>query len=234
MQTRIAAVLVCLHLVCSQALMGQTLMARVEVSTSPSHWSYTLFNEEPANSQNFIKFFSLDLAGPVTVTGTPAGWDFDTDGATFILWFNTDEALPYPNDIAPGTSLGGFELQSTATDSTQELYSLVGWNHSIDDAGLVQFGSTLVPSGAAVVPEPGILAWMGVGVAGLMLMLRRYPSPMRAALSPIAPRRISRRRWPPGGTGIGAKRGLEAAGRCDRGAASEGTPKSDKTRPRLP
>jgi hypothetical protein len=173
MQPRIAAVLCCLHLVCSQALMGQTLLARVEVATSPSLWSYTVFNEEPANSQNFIKFFSLDLAGPVTVTGTPAGWDFDTDGATFILWFNTDAALPYPNDIAPGASLGGFELQSTATESTQELYSLVGWDHSVDDAGLVQFGSTLVPSGAVAVPEPGTLALIGAGVVVLIPILHR-------------------------------------------------------------
>jgi len=153
--------------------MGQTLQARVEVSTSPSHWSYTVFNEEPANSQNFIKFFNLDLAGPVAVSGTPTGWDFDTDGATFVLWFNTDEALPYPNDIAPGTSLGGFELQSTATASTQDFYSLVGWDHSIDDAGLVQIGSTLVPSGGAVVPEPGTLPLIAAGVVGLMPILRR-------------------------------------------------------------
>src|SRR5688572_4615212 len=106
MRTRVGMLLAVLALY-AQPVGAQTLSSHVDVSSGPPTWSYTVFNDEPAGSEDHIKFFALDVQAPITVTGTPAGWNFDTDGMTFVLWFNEDPAPPYPNDIAPGTSLGG-------------------------------------------------------------------------------------------------------------------------------
>jgi hypothetical protein len=127
---------------------GAELATRVEVAAGPPSWSYTLFNDEPAESPQFIKFFQLDVGAPFTVTGTPAGWGFDTDGSSYVLWFNTDEQLPYPNDVAPGASLGGFEIESAAPDSVSSPFGLVAWDHDTDQAGLVTLGEVLAPGNA--------------------------------------------------------------------------------------
>lgn len=171
MHVRICFTLASLMAVCGITAQAQTLQSHVDVSAAAPVWSYSLTNDEPAGSNNFLRLFTLDLEAPVTVTGSPQGWAFDTDGLTYVFWFNTDLALPYPNDIAPGATLSGFTLESTALVSSQKNYSLLSWDHSADTSGPLAFGTTLVP-GFATVPEPGSLALMGAGAFSALAFCR--------------------------------------------------------------
>jgi hypothetical protein len=148
--------LIVLVFIVSGRLLEAGLISNVTVAAGPPIWSYTLVNAEPANSPNFISSFSLAVDAPITVTGTPAGWDFSTDNTTFVFWFNADPVLPYPNDVAPGTSLGGFSLTSTTMSSDLLSYGLTGWDHSLDEPGPTTAGTVLAPSVSESVstPEP--------------------------------------------------------------------------------
>lgn len=125
------------------------LKARVEVAAAAGVWSYTLFNDEAPDSSQFINAFSLDIVAPVTVTGTPEGWDVLTDNASFVLWFATDQEAPYPQHIAPGASLGGFVIQSPRINSETTGVSITSWDHQNDQAGLVALDASLSPSRAS-------------------------------------------------------------------------------------
>src|ERR1700722_10807444 len=159
--------LICLIMSCH---LRADLIADVAEETVGTVWSYTLFNNEPANSPNFISSFSLAVNAPITIIDTPAGWDFSTDGATFVFWFNTDVALPYPNDVAPGMSLAGFSLISPGSSSQLLSYGLSGWGHAADQPGPTTGGSVFAPSTSAI-PEPASAIML---CGGLVLALVRY------------------------------------------------------------
>lgn len=113
----------------------EMLKANVSASVSADHWNYALHNDESPSSGLFIATFSLEVAAPVTVTGTPPGWMAETDNISYVHWKATDLEPPYPNHIAPGTSLGGFQLTSPRTRSEGSPALLIAWNHDLDAAG---------------------------------------------------------------------------------------------------
>jgi hypothetical protein len=158
-----------------QAIAAQDLAAHIDVSTGQYTWSYTLFNDELANSPNYISAFNLVVDADIVVTGTPSGWDYLTDNATFVRWFNTDDSLPYPNDIAPGGSLSGFTLQSVGSVSALFDSSLSAWDHDLDAPGPTLRGTVLAPLRSSMtVPEAdptALIASCMVAVA--VLRLRR-------------------------------------------------------------
>ena len=166
--------LVVVAMMFSSRLLLAGLIADVTVAAGPPIWSYTLFNNEPADSPNFISSFSLAVNAPITVIGTPAGWDFSTDNSTFVFWFNADVSLPYPNDVAPGASLGGVSLSSTATSSELLSYGLSGWDHTLDEPGPTVSGTVLAPSvsGPLSTPEPSGVTLFGSGL--LFFVCRRW------------------------------------------------------------
>lgn len=113
------------------------LRAHVQALLQTSTWNYTIYNDEPESSQQFLAGFSLTIAAPVIVTGTPPGWIEETDNSTFVAWFAADKSLPYPNHVRPGDSLGGFQIQSTTARSESTPYVLTSWRHDTDESGLV-------------------------------------------------------------------------------------------------
>ena len=123
-----------------------TLSARVDVSTSANYWNYKLVNTEASGSNQFIASLALTVFAPVTVTGIPPGWQVDTDNASYVLWTAADYVLPYPNQVAPGAALAGFQLMSPRLGSEATASSIGGWNHSTDDAGLNAGDYTLTPN----------------------------------------------------------------------------------------
>src|SRR5581483_12468693 len=88
-----------LCLLSSVARAGVITSALVDITGET--WSYTLSNNEPAGSNNWLTSFNLYINTLVTVTGAPFGWDYFTDGASFVSWFNTDLDPPFPDDVAP-------------------------------------------------------------------------------------------------------------------------------------
>ena len=154
-------------------LTADTLSAHVSVDTSTAGvWSYTVFNDEPTGSPNYVTAFNLNVDAPVTVTGIPAGWDVDTNNTTFVFWFNTDAVLPYPHDIAPGSSLGGFMISSPGSVSDVITATAVSWDHSLDQPGPTS--DLLSVLGPASVPEPSSSLLFVAGT--LMWLIRRRSS----------------------------------------------------------
>ena len=122
-----------------------TLRARVSTAVGNAVWNYTLHNDEPASSNQHVASFSIQLAAPVSVTGTPPGWRAESDSSGYVLWVSDDFAPPYATHVAPGQSLGGFQLTSPRTRSESNSCSLGGWDHAVDDAGLLVTSYVLVP-----------------------------------------------------------------------------------------
>lgn len=135
---------------------GAQLAFHVNAASDGSTWSYTLFNDEDTRSPNYVTSFSLAVNAPVTVTGTPGGWASDTDGSSYVYWYNTDPVLPYPNDIAPGAMLSGFSVSSPGAHSVFLGDEAVSWDHDQDAPGPIGDNKVLAPSTVASrVPEPG-------------------------------------------------------------------------------
>ena len=153
---------------------AQELLSHVEAAQTGTDFVYTLFNDEVVGSSNYIALFQILVNAPITVTGTPNGWSFDTDGSTFVSWFNTDTELPYPNDIAPTSSLGGFQISSTTDTSELQPYSVLSWDHTADSSGPSVTGGVIAPSASlAAAPEPCTAALLLLSGAGLPIIRRR-------------------------------------------------------------
>ena len=123
----------------------QQVTARVESNMNNLVWDYTVMNEEPLGSTQHIASISLEVAAPVTITGTPQGWRSETDGESFVYWVAEDAMLPYENHISPGNSLSGFQLTSPRVSSESSPIALGAWDHSTDEAGLVATEYVLTP-----------------------------------------------------------------------------------------
>ena len=118
------------------------LRSHVNVLLNNATWTYTIFNDEPPGSPLYIAAFSLDIVAPTTVTGTPPGWLSESDLMTYVGWIS-DTA-----HIGPQQSLGGFEIQSPTGRSESTAYSLISWDHALNEAGPVGLDTVLSPSRA--------------------------------------------------------------------------------------
>jgi hypothetical protein len=154
------------------------VLGHVETTVHPSDWTYSIFNDEPSGSSNYIGYFTIAVAAPVVIVNTPAGWGVQTDNMSYVSWFNTDIGLPYPNDITPGASLGGFEIQSIATQSTMQNFTMSYWDHGADAPGPDLSGTASSPFVASVnTPEPSLFTVLaGAAATGLMLVFKRRKS----------------------------------------------------------
>jgi hypothetical protein len=154
-------------------LRADTFSGTVEVSQpDASTWAYSVLNDENASSPNFVTSFALTVDAPFAVVGTPDGWAFQTDNSTFVYWFNTDPALPYPHDIAPGASLSGFILSAPGAVSASEAFSLAAWNHTLDQPGPTVDGMVLAPSALPIQSSPEPATVVTLGFSALFLIAR--------------------------------------------------------------
>jgi hypothetical protein len=108
----------------------------------PGVWLYELFNDEAPDSSQWINTFSLDIVAPINVSGTPEGWEVQTNKASYILWYATDQRYR----VAPGKSLRGFKVQSASKTSEATGFAVTAWDQQTDQAGLVALGTALSPS----------------------------------------------------------------------------------------
>lgn len=125
----------------------QAFQAHVVLAQSGTNYTYTLFNDEAAGSSAYLNTFYLPINAPVSVVSSPPGWSFTTDGFTYVNWFSTDAAMPYPNDIAPGASVSGFAIQTAILSSEAFDCALGSWDHTLTNSG---------PSNTNLVPAPSV------------------------------------------------------------------------------
>lgn len=118
------------------------LRSHVNVLLNNATWTYTIFNDEPLGSPLYIAAFHLDIVAPTTVTGTPPGWQSESDLMTYVGWISENA------HVGPQQSLGGFEIQSPTGRSESTAYSLISWDHTLNDAGPVGLDTVLSPSRA--------------------------------------------------------------------------------------
>src|SRR5581483_8790367 len=133
----------------------QAFQAHVVLTHSGTNYTYTLFNDEPAGSQSYLNTFYLPVNARISVVSSPPGWSFTTDGMTYVNWFSTDTALPYPSDIAPGASVTGFAIQTAIQTSESFDGALGSWDHSLTNSGPASTGLISAPSifgGSSAVP----------------------------------------------------------------------------------
>jgi hypothetical protein len=126
---------------------GQSqLSAHVESSQSGTLFQYRLVNDGSPGDGQFINSFMLLVSAPITVTQTPAGWEFETDGIGYVSWYSVDSALPYVHDLQPGASLDGFAISSIVDTAEMQPYSITSWDHPGDAPGLDLSGAIVAPS----------------------------------------------------------------------------------------
>lgn len=142
----------------STFLLGLVLLSRTAIAISAhvtlnqngTNFSYTLFNEAPANSPEFLNVLHLNPTGPFQVSSTPAGWAFVTDYTSYIDWFCINPLSANPNDVAPASSLPGFTLTSITTNTAPSGYALTSWYRGLTgNGGLVE----------DIIPVPSILSF---------------------------------------------------------------------------
>jgi hypothetical protein len=119
-------------LVCCEA--SAQLNVRLEMEQSNGVFVYTLYNEEPLVSSTFVCTLHMAVGAPITVIQSPEGWDFVTDGSTYVDWITVDGFSPYGHDVAPGAT-AIFVIQSDVIETTTESFMASSWNHAMDTPG---------------------------------------------------------------------------------------------------
>lgn len=154
---------------CTAGLQGiaqGALSAHVGMQQLGGMYSYTLVNDEPDTSGNYLNAFHLTVDAAIIVIGTPSGWDFITDGVSYVEWFSTDAVIPYPHDVGPQSMLGGFVIESSVLSTELLPFSIAAWDHVADDAGpgfqdFVTAPSVPTPGGVFVLSLGGVLLRRG-------------------------------------------------------------------------
>ncbi len=136
----------------ASAAFAAPFTAHVATDVGAQQWSYTIYNDSGIAENIWIANFTLLVGTSVVVVGVPSGWDYLTDGVTYVTWFNADVDPPYSNDIAPGAALGGFVISSTSAQSLLSAADIGTWDHTLDQPE--QTFSSFVLSPVSDVPEP--------------------------------------------------------------------------------
>lgn len=153
-------------------MLGATLRAKADTmlpSVTESQpnayiWSYSISNNAPADSGDYVYGFELAIQATITTVKAPEGWNYQTDQYSYVYWFSNSTAAPYPDDLPPGASLSGFILSANALSGASES-AILSWNHFTDDLGAVSYAAVDAPMGEAA-PEPvsGVLFICGIGL----------------------------------------------------------------------
>lgn len=111
------------------------------VTRDQDKWSYEMIN----HTSHPISVVSLFVEAPFKVTSSPVGWAVHADGCSTVDWISKDTEMPYPHDIQPGASLGGFTIRSAAKTSVNGKYVIQSWDETNGRGGKVFEGEILVP-----------------------------------------------------------------------------------------
>ncbi|HEV3329362.1 MAG TPA: hypothetical protein VG096_00165 [Bryobacteraceae bacterium] len=167
-----------------QPLSASILAANITTDISvPDVWTYTIFNNEVANSPNFVDQFTIAIdptaANLISVTATPAGWADSiglVNGVMSIQWWSNDPST----DLAPGSSLGGFSIFDPGASNVLANADINSADHSTCVAGLCDAGPNSVTiqvdtplGGGTQVPEPWTGSTVGLSLLAGSFWLRK-------------------------------------------------------------
>jgi len=130
-------------------------------------WAYTLADNGPLDSPEFIFGFLVPVGAAVEVVGTPPGWYAQTDGYSYVDWFSGD----YSADVAPGVLISGFILSAEAISGLSES-TAYSWDHVGDEPGPVAY--TAVQAPVTPIPEPAALLLSGIPLILLSAAKRKF------------------------------------------------------------
>lgn len=128
----------------------QFLRARllVQPGNTNTPWRYTIVNDEPPSSSQWVTSFALTLAATSPAPVAPVGWSVETDASSYVLWASGNPALPNSNQVGPGSSLAGFTISQPPSSTPLRQGSpfvLTAWDRAKNSAGLVTADYTIVP-----------------------------------------------------------------------------------------
>lgn len=138
----------------------------VNVDTAGNTWTYVVSYSFEAGLTTSLRSFYLPIEGPVSnirIEGDDHGWTYETDGSTFVRWFNPDPA-PSQDDIETGEAMF-FLLDSPFIESKPIKAVFTTWDTSLNLPGNTILAPTVVP-----VPEP---ATCFVASAGMLWLIRK-------------------------------------------------------------
>jgi len=147
------------------AASASTIVSATTSTTPPlTMYAYTVMSAGPET----VFEFTLFLQGPVMTDtiASPAGWSVSFS-PIFVDWFAIDPS----QEIAPGTSLGGFSFSSLQLPNDSALFVTIG----TDSLGnvVVTSDNTIGPSASVPEPSTGPLLLCAL-IIGLMLKGASY------------------------------------------------------------
>jgi hypothetical protein len=126
--------------------------ATATVDQTNTNFNYTVCNNAPTNSVEYLISFQLLVNAPVSVVGSPTGWEYCTDNSTYINWFCTDTAIPFTHAILPGKTLAGFSIVSMVTNSSAGAFVLSTWNIATSNSDVEYQATVPSPYISSVIP----------------------------------------------------------------------------------
>lgn len=140
----------------------------VNLDTAGNTWTYIVsYSFEPGQTASLTSFY-LPVGAPVSnirIEGEDHGWTFDTDGSTYVRWFNP--LGPSADDIQSGQSMF-FLLDSPFTDA-KAVTTVVGtWDNASNVKGPDINNGIFSP-----VPEPITCVALSFGVLAILAKKRK-------------------------------------------------------------
>ena len=147
------------------------LRARIETSAAGNIWTYSLINDEPLGSPNYLNTLNIEPRATFTVSGTPTGWLRYGTGGSSVLWYASAPEF----DIAPAATLAGFVISGQAALANPTPCTITSGNHSTGSPGAVLLGGVWTPPPNAVPVSLGgrVVHRDGRGIFGASVTLRR-------------------------------------------------------------
>lgn len=152
----------------SAACFAHAQIVSVNLDTAGNTWTYIVsYSFEPGQTTSLTSFY-LPVGAPVSnirIEGDDHGWTFETDGSTYVRWFNPLGSST--DDIQSGEAMF-FLLDSPSTDAKAVTTVVKTWDNALNAEGPDITNGTFSP-----VPEPISCIALSVGLLAVLAKRRK-------------------------------------------------------------